>query len=79
MTVTNTSAKAAAITGIALRGANPGQFSFTSDCGKSLAAYRTCTLEATFSPTTKGAKIAFLDVNGGGGGLRSVKLTGKGT
>ncbi len=79
VTVTNTSAKAAVITGIALRGTNPGQFSFTGNCGKSLAAYRTCTLEAIFKPTTEGAKTAFLDVNGGGGGLRSVKLTGQGT
>jgi 6-phosphogluconolactonase (cycloisomerase 2 family) len=78
VTVTNTSANAVAITSIALRGTAPGQFSFTSDCGKSLAAYRTCTLEAIFSPTTKGAKTAFLDVNGGGG-ARSVKLTGTGT
>jgi 6-phosphogluconolactonase len=79
VTVTNTSAKAVAITGIALRGTAPGQFAFTDDCGKSLAAYRTCTLEAIFKPTSEGAKTAFLDVNGGGGGLRSVKLTGTGT
>jgi 6-phosphogluconolactonase len=75
----NTSAKTVAITGIALRGTAPGQFAFTKDCPKSLAAYRTCTLEAIFRPTTKGAKTAYLDVNGGGGGLRSVKLMGTGT
>jgi 6-phosphogluconolactonase (cycloisomerase 2 family) len=79
VTVTNTSGNAVAITGIALRGTASGQFTFTDDCGKSLAAYRTCTLEAIFRPTTEGAKTAFLDVNGGGGGLRSVKLTGTGT
>ena len=79
VTVTNTSAETVAITGIAIRGTAPGQFTFTDDCGKSLAAYRTCTLEATFRPTTVGAKTAFLDVNGGGGGLRSVMLMGKGT
>ena len=78
VTVTNTSAKTVAITGIALRGTAPRQFTFIDDCGKSLAAYATCTLEAIFRPTTKGAKTAFLDVNGGGGGLRSVKLTGTG-
>ncbi len=78
VTVTNTSAKTVAITSIALRGTAPGQFRFTDDCGKSLAAYRTCTLEAIFSPTSEGAKTAYLDVNGGGGGLRSVKLTGTG-
>jgi hypothetical protein len=79
VTVTNTSAKAVPIASIALRGTAPGQFSFTDDCGKSLAAHATCTLNAIFRPTTEGAKTAFLDVNGGGGGLRSVKLTGTGT
>jgi 6-phosphogluconolactonase len=79
VTVTNTSAKAVAITSIALRGTAPGQFAFSDDCGKSLAANATCTLEAIFKPTTEGAKTAFLDVNGGGSGLRSVKLTGAGT
>ena len=79
VTATNTSAKTVAITGIALRGTAPSQFTFTDDCGKSLAAYRTCTLETIFKPTTEGAKTAFLDVNGGGGGLRSVRLTGAGT
>jgi len=79
VTVTNTSAKAVAITSIALRGMAPGQFAFTADCGKSLAAYATCTLEAIFRPNSEGAKTAYLDVNGGGGGLRSVKLTGTGT
>jgi probable HAF family extracellular repeat protein len=79
VTVTNTSAKAVAITNIALRGTAPKQFAFTDDCGQSLAGHATCTLEAQFTPTTKGAKTAYLDVNGGGGGLRSVKLTGTGT
>jgi DNA-binding beta-propeller fold protein YncE len=78
VTVTNTSANTVAITGIALRGTAAGQFTFSDNCGKSLAAYRTCTLEAIFRPTAEGAKTAFLDVNGGGGG-RSVKLTGTGT
>jgi 6-phosphogluconolactonase (cycloisomerase 2 family) len=78
ITVTNTSAAAVAITGIALRGTAPGQFAFTDNCGKSLAGHASCTLNAMFKPTTVGAKTAFLDVNGGGGG-RSVKLTGTGT
>ncbi len=78
VTVTNNSPNAVAITGIALRSAAPGQFTFTDNCGKSLAAYRTCTLDAIFSPTRKGAKTGFLNVNGGGGG-RSVNLKGTGT
>ena len=79
VTVTNTSPKAVAITSIALTGTAPGQFAFTDNCGKSLAGHATCTIKVTFRPTTKGAKTDSLNVNGGGGGLRSVKLTGTGT
>jgi len=79
VTVTNTSANAVAITNVALRGTAPKQFAFSENCGQSLAAHATCTLKAQFTPSTKGAKTAYLDVNGGGGGLRSVKLTGTGT
>ncbi len=79
MTVTNTGPKAAAITSVALTGTAAGQFAQTNNCGKSLAGHATCTIKVTFKPTTKGAKSAFLNVNGGGGGLRSVNLTGTGT
>jgi 6-phosphogluconolactonase (cycloisomerase 2 family) len=79
VTVTNTTANTVAITGIGLRGKAPKQFAFTGDCGKSLAGNAVCTIQVNFAPTTTGLKTAFLDVNGGGGGLRSVKLTGTGT
>jgi probable HAF family extracellular repeat protein len=79
VTVTNTSPNAVAITSIALRGTALKQFAFADHCGKSLAGHATCTLQAQFTPSTNGAKTAYLDVNGGGGGLRSVKLTGTGT
>jgi Tol biopolymer transport system component len=79
VTVTNTGATAVPITSIALKGANPGQFSFTHNCGVSLAANASCTVRVVFKPTTRGAKSATLNVNGGGGGLRTVKLTGTGT
>jgi Abnormal spindle-like microcephaly-assoc'd, ASPM-SPD-2-Hydin len=76
VTMTNTSPKAVAITNIALTGTAAGQFASTNNCGKSLAGHATCTIKVTFKPTTKGAKSEFLNVNGGGGGLRSVTLTG---
>ena len=79
VTVTNTSTAAVPITGISLAGANPGQFSFTHNCGTSLAGNAACTVKVKFKPTTKGAKSAVLNVNGGGGGLRTVTLTGTGT
>jgi len=79
VTVTNTSAKAAAITTITLSDTGAGQFASTDNCGKSLAGHGTCAIKVTFKPATKGAKSAFLDVNGGGGGLRTVSLSGNGT
>jgi probable HAF family extracellular repeat protein len=78
ITVTNTSNTAVAITSIALSGSGASQFSFTDNCGASLARMAHCTIKAVFKPTTTGAKIAALNVNGGGGGLRSVSLTGTG-
>ena len=79
VTVTNTGAKAAPITGIALTGTAAGQFASTNNCASSLAGHAFCTIKVIFKPTTKGAKSAFLNVNGGGGGLRSVSLSGTGT
>ncbi len=79
VTVTNTGPKAAAITSVALTGTATGQFAQTNNCDKSLAGHAICTIKVTFKPTTKGAKSAFLNVNGGGGGLRTVTLTGTGS
>jgi len=41
--------------------------------------HATCTIKVTFRPTTRGAKSEVLNVNGRGGGLRTVSLTGTGT
>ncbi len=79
VTLTNTSPKVVAVTSIALTGTDADQFAETNNCGSSLMGHATCTIKATFKPTTKGAKSAFLNVNGGGGGLRTVALTGTGT
>lgn len=79
VTMTNTRAKAVAITSIALAGSAPGQFASTNTCGISLAGHASCTLKVTFKPTTKGAKSAVLNVNGGNGGLTAVSLSGTGT
>jgi len=78
VTMTNTSRKPVAISSVALTGTASGQFASTNNCGKSLAGHAICTIKVTFRPTTKGAKSAFLNVNGGGGGLRTVTLTGTG-
>ena len=79
VTLTNTSAKVVAITSIALTGSGSGQFASTNNCGNSLVGHATCAIKVTFKPTTKGAKTAFVKVNGGSSGLTSIKLTGTGT
>ena len=79
VTVTNTGLKVVPITSIVLIGSAASQFASTNNCGSSMVGHATCTIKVTFKPTTKGAKSATLNVNGGGGGLRSVALTGTGT
>jgi len=78
ITVQNNTSSAVPIANIALAGTGAGQFAFTHNCGSAVAAKGTCTIKVTFKPTTTGAKSATLSVNGGGGGLRVVNLTGTG-
>jgi probable HAF family extracellular repeat protein len=79
VTLTNTSDNVVAISSVALTGSAVGQFASTNNCGSSLVGHATCTIKVTFKPITKGAKSAFLKVNGGSNGLTSAKLTGTGT
>ena len=79
VTVQNNTNAVVAITSIRRRGADANQFSSTNNCGSSLIGKASCTIKVTFNPTSKGAKSAMLVVNGGGGGLRTVTLTGTGT
>jgi Tol biopolymer transport system component len=76
--VTNVTRDPVAITGVTLSGRHPGQFSRTHDCGSTLAAGAKCTVNVVFRPTSIGRKTAYLFVNGGGAGLRTVELSGTG-
>lgn len=78
ITVRNNSSSAVAITGIKIAGSNAGQFSYSGNCGASLAGNGSCTIQVTFKPTSTGNKSAALNVNGGGNGLRTVSLAGRG-
>jgi Abnormal spindle-like microcephaly-assoc'd, ASPM-SPD-2-Hydin len=55
VTVTNVSGGTITISGIMISGTDPTDFSETNNCGKSLAAGKTCTVSVTFTPTTTGA------------------------
>jgi Tol biopolymer transport system component len=78
VTVRNVSTAPVAITGVTLSGKNPRQFSRTHNCGSTLAAGAQCTVNVIFRPTFIGRKSAYLIINGGGAGLRTVELNGAG-
>ena len=77
VTVTNTGAVTLSITSITLTGAGASQYSKTSTCGASLAVGAKCTISVVFKPTSDGAKLASVTVNGGGGS-HAVAMTGTG-
>jgi hypothetical protein len=80
ITLTNAGASAVAITLISITGTNPGDFAETNNCGKSVAARGSCTINVTFKPTATGARAASVSVtDNGGGSPQSVSLTGTGT
>jgi len=79
VTLNNTTGAAVAITGIALGGANPGQFSQTNDCGGSLAVGDSCTINVTFRPTWANPvpMTALLNINAAAPAIsKSLPLTG---
>ena len=56
------------ITSIAVTGSNKKDFTQTNNCGSSLAAGASCTINATFSPVETGSLAATLTVSDDGGG-----------
>lgn len=61
-------------------GANPGDFKQTNDCGSSLAAGSSCTINVSFDPTATGARSATLNVSDNAGNSpQTVSLSGTGT
>jgi hypothetical protein len=78
VTLSNTSSAALTITGIAAS-ANFGQ---TNNCGSSLAASGSCTINVTLSPTATGQLSGTLTItdnsNGVAGSTQTVSLTGTG-
>ena len=79
VTVTNTGTGNLVINGITLRGANPGQFRQTNNCGGTVAAGASCTVSVLYAPTQRGARSATLNVNVAAPATSaSVALTGTG-
>jgi hypothetical protein len=75
VTVTNTGAAAATLSGIA----TTGDFSQTNTCGTSIAASASCTVSVKFAPTASGTRTGNLTVAGNASNSpTTVALTGTG-
>jgi hypothetical protein len=75
--VTNDEKTSLTISSVALKGTDPGDFSFKSGCPSSLLPGAYCTLSVTFKPTTTGTRTATLSIVDGAG-TQTVSLTGTG-
>ncbi len=76
----NEGATSVSISKIDITGTDPGDFSQTNNCGKSVPAHGSCYIKVAFKPTAKGHRSATLEVNDNGGGSpQKVVLAGTGT
>ena len=78
--LTNTGNTALSITSLALAGTNPGDFGQTNNCGSSVAAGGSCTINVTFTPTAPGTRTAAVTITDNAtGSPQTVNLTGTGS
>ena len=79
ITLTNTGNASLTFTSITVTGTNAGDFAQTNTCGTSLAPNGTCTINATFTPSTSGGEAAALSfTDNAPGSPQSAALTGTG-
>ncbi len=77
--LSNTGGAALSITSIAFTGANPGDFAQTNNCGPSVAAGASCTINVSFKPTAMGSRAADLTLNNDfSSGRTGAKISGTG-
>lgn len=79
ITITNTGASAVTITGIAKGGSNAAEFAPTGSCvgpAVNVPAGGSCTLGATFTPTTAGNRTATFTVQSGAAANPTITLIG---
>jgi hypothetical protein len=79
VTLTNTGGLPLAVSKIGLAGANAAAFSASNNCGTSLAAGRSCTIQVDFLPTNPGSASATLTfADSAAGAQQTVSLSGTG-
>jgi len=64
ITLVNTGNSTLNINGVSLAGQDPSDFAQTNNCGSSLAAAASCTVNVTFAPNTGGSRTAGITVSG---------------
>jgi centrosomal CEP192-like protein len=80
VTLTNNGNSTLGITGIAIAGANSGDFSETNTCGASVSAAANCTISVTFKPTATGNRPASVTItDDAAGSAQTIALTAIGT
>jgi hypothetical protein len=80
LTLSNPGSAALTISSISVTGANAADFSQTNNCGASLAASASCTINVTFNPASASSFSAALSVaDNATGSPQSASLTGTGT
>jgi glycine cleavage system H lipoate-binding protein len=77
VTVTNNSASTLTFTSIAITPAGTVSYTQTNNCGSSIAAAGTCTIQVSFDPQSAGAKNDFVTLTDSAG-TQTVTLTGTG-
>ena len=80
VTVTNSGSSALHVSGVALSGSNPGDFSETNTCiGNVVAVQGNCTITVAFAPQTQGQRTASLLItDDGAGSPQTLALSGSG-
>src|SRR5262249_23267595 len=79
VTLNNGRGTALNISGFSFSGSNPGSFTQTNNCGSSVAAGSSCSINGTFTPFGNGALSATLNVNDDATNTpQTVSLTGTG-
>jgi|GEM_PF-885360 len=79
VTLTNSGSATLTITSIAVSGANGSDFAQTNNCGTSLAANASCSINVTFTPTAAGTRTASVSVtDNAAGSPQNVPLSGTG-
>ncbi|HEV2426068.1 MAG TPA: choice-of-anchor D domain-containing protein [Terriglobia bacterium] len=79
VSVTNVSSSSVNMNSYSFSGTDPKDFGQNNNCGSSLAAGTTCTLDVTFTPGASGARSATLNIyDAGGASPQTVALSGAG-